>query len=133
MAGRPSGGVVCLIKNELVSFVQQIKVDVGNFLLFVISKEILGLEKDVLYVCAYTPPEGSRYYTFLGVDGDGIAMLVNCLIDLLADNDYFVFLAGDLNARTSNVSQQITQDYDTFDDLYRGLEQEQEQEVLLSL
>jgi hypothetical protein len=120
VAGRPSGGVVCLIKNEFIRFVKQIKVNVGPFLLFVISKEVFGLEKDVLYVCAYIQPEGSRYYTFLGVEGDGIAMLENCLIDhALAENDYYVFLSGDLNARTSNVSQQITQDYDTFDDLHR--------------
>ena len=120
VVGRPSGGIVCLIRNELVTFVRQIKVDVGNVLLFVISKEVFGVEKDVLYVCAYVPPEGSRYYTCLDVDGDGVSLLENILIDkALADNDYYVLLSGDLNARTSNVSQQITQDYETFDDLHK--------------
>ena len=34
-AGRPSGGVVCLIKNEFVPFIKEIKVDCGYFLLLI--------------------------------------------------------------------------------------------------
>jgi hypothetical protein len=120
-AGRPSGGVVCLVKNEFVQYVKQIKVNVGNFLLFVIDKCLFGFAKDVLYVCAYTPPEGSRYYSFLGVDGDGIALLEECLVDnALIKNDFFVILSGDLNGRTSNFSQIVTRDYDSFDNLSKS-------------
>ena len=48
--GRPSGGVLCLIRNELFPFVRRLNVDVGNFVLFVIDKMLFGLAKDVLYV-----------------------------------------------------------------------------------
>ena len=79
--GRSSGGIICLIRNELVPYVRQIEVNTGNFLLFVIDKTLLGLDKDLLYVCVYIPPEGSRYYNVMGLDGDGIIFLEDTLIE----------------------------------------------------
>ena len=114
-AGRPSGGVVCLIRKEVMGHVRQIKVN-GNYLLFVIDKALFGLSKDVLYVCAYVPPEGSAYYSFVGEEEDGIALLENCLFDnALAENDFHIILSGDLNSRTSNIGP-TTSDNDSFID-----------------
>lgn len=114
-AGRPSGGVICLIKNEFVPFIKQINVTVGNFLLFIIDKSLFGVSKNVLYVCAYIPPEGSRYYSYIESETDGIALLENCLIDnAIADNDVFIILSGDLNSRTANVSHPLSVEDDFF-------------------
>ena len=113
--GRPSGGVVCLIKKELMPFVRQVKVVTGNFLLFILDKSLLSAPKNILYVCAYVPPEGSRYYDFLDQSTDGISLLENCLIDnVLEINDFYVILCGDLNGRTANVSQSVQFDDDNF-------------------
>lgn len=56
LAGRPSGGLICLIKREFVRFVKQIHVDKGPFLLFVIDKCVFNTSKDLLYVymCVFT-------------------------------------------------------------------------------
>jgi hypothetical protein len=115
--GRPSGGVVCLIKNELAPFIKQIKVVKGNFLLFDIDKDLFGLSKNVLYVCAYVPPDGSNYYSFLETDIDGISMLEDCLVDQMLDGDHLLILSGDLNARTADISQSINTELDMFDSL----------------
>ena len=110
-SGRPSGGVVCLIKKELMPFIKQIQVKSGFFLLFVIDKHLFGIVKDVLYVCAYTPPEGSPFYSFVSSDSDGISMLENCILDnALLENDYYVILSGDLNSRTSNMFNSFSVD-----------------------
>ena len=112
--GRPSGGVVCLIKNHVMPWVRRLHVNKGNFLLFVISKQLFGTVKDILYACVYVPPEGSSYYAFMD-EADGISMLENCLVDsALTLGDYHVILSGDLNGRTSNISQAFSFD-DDFD------------------
>ena len=117
--GRPSGGVVCLIRKVLLPHIRQVKVDHGNYLLFVISRDLFGLSKDVLYACTYVPPEGSGYYAFAGEGGDGILLLENCLFDnALVNNDLFVLLSGDLNSRTSNISQYVTIEDDFIESLH---------------
>ena len=71
---------------------------------------MFGLPKDVLYVCSYVPPEGSPYYNYCDVD-NGIGLLEDCLSDcLIRLNDVFEILSGDLNSRTSNISQHTTTD-----------------------
>ena len=85
--------------------------------MLIIDKSVFGLPKDVLYVCAYVPPEGSPYYKdsfnsddYFDVD-NGIGLLEDCLSDcLISLNDVFVILSGDLNSRTSNISHHITTD-----------------------
>ena len=121
--GRPSGGVACLIRKQCLPFIRQIKIDVGNFLLFIIDKSLFGLDKDVLYVCAYVPPEGSRYYGVMGLESDGVSVLENVLVDnVLLDNDLYVIITGDLNSRTGNVSQPVTVDNDVFDEMHHNFD-----------
>ena len=120
--GRPSGGIFCLIKKIFKPFIKrQIKIDVGNFLLFIIDKALFGLDKDVLYVCAYVPPEGSRYYNVLGLESDGVSLLENCIVDnVLLDSDVYVLMSGDLNSRTASISQPVTVDFDNFQNIHHG-------------
>ena len=50
--GRKSGGVLCLIKNELVPYVKEIKCDRGHVLCFLLDKKLFGFNRDVVYMCA---------------------------------------------------------------------------------
>ena len=73
--------------------------------------------------CMYVrimPPEGSQYYNVFNLEKDGISLLENCLVDnVLLDNDVYIIVNGDLNSRTSNVSQTIMVEPDHTDLLSR--------------
>ena len=106
--GRCSGGVVCLFKSAFKPFISRVKMDYSNFLVFLIDKGMFGTSKDIVYVCAYVPPEGSPFYSFFDID-NGIELLEECLCDcLIRFDDVHIILSGDLNARTSNISYDIT-------------------------
>ena len=73
--------------------------------MLIIDKSVFGLPKDVLYVCAYVPPDGSPYYNYCDVD-NGIGLLEDCLSDcLISLNDVFVILSGDLNLSLIHISE----------------------------
>ena len=74
-------------------------------MVFLIDKKLFGVMKDILYVCAYVPPEGSPFYPYFDVD-NGTGLLEECLTDcMLTLNDVHVLLARDLNSRTASNSQ----------------------------
>jgi hypothetical protein len=102
--GRRSGGVMCMIKNTFLPFVKSIDVQYTNFCVFLVDKLLFGTPKDVLYVCVYLPPEGSPFYAFFDVD-KGVSLLEECLTDIVLKNYAYIILCGDLNSRTSNISQ----------------------------
>jgi hypothetical protein len=75
---------------------------------FILDKRIFGFLKDVLYVCVYTPPEGSPFYAHFDYD-QGITILEDCLTDLLLSlDDVYIIVCGDLNSRTSNLSPSLS-------------------------
>lgn len=114
-AGRPSGGVMCLIKKVFMPFVKKIDVNTANLLLFSIDKAAFGTLKDILLICTYVPPEGSNFYSFIGEEKNGISILESNLLDYVANiGDYYIILNGDLNSRTSNISQKICLEKDDF-------------------
>ena len=45
-------------ENGFAPYVRKLDVDCGNFILLIIDKSVFGLQKDVLYVCAYVPTRG---------------------------------------------------------------------------
>ena len=97
--GRHSGGIVCLIRNEYAPYVRKLDVEYSNIMVYLINKELFGVMKDILYVCAYVPPEGSPFYPYFDVD-NGIGLLEECLTDcMLTLNDVYVIMAGDLNSQ----------------------------------
>ena len=60
------------------TLLRKLDFDCGNFILLIIDKSVFGLQKDVLYLCAYVPPEGSPYYNYSNVE-NGIGLLEDCL------------------------------------------------------
>ena len=103
--GRRSGGVLCLIRKELKRYVRKPDASFQNIILLTIDKALLNVHKDILYVCAYVPPEGSPFYAYFDIH-NGIDNLEDCISEcILTIGDVFIMLSGDLNSRTSNVSQ----------------------------
>jgi exonuclease III len=119
--GRRSGGLVCLVKNEICSHVKVVDVQSDYFYAFIIDRGLFGTEKDVLYACVYVPPEGSPYYTSFDVE-NGIALLEDFLCDCLLSVKYdiFVILSGDLNSRTSNISCDLEDNMYIFDNQHKS-------------
>ena len=116
--GRPSGGVIALIKSELMPFFTRVEVKFGNILAFIVDKSVFGVAKNVVLIFTYIPPEGSRYYSHFGYAEDGISLIENCLVEVINDlNDYYVIITGDLNSRTANASQPVLYDNCVVDDL----------------
>ena len=100
--GRRSGGVICCIGRSVSRFVSVIPYNVNNMLVFKISKELFGYERDVVLICVYLPPIDSPYYHSVNVE-NGIHELENCLLRVYTEySDCWVAVCGDLNARTGN-------------------------------
>ena len=108
--GRRSGGIVCLVNNDIRKYVKLLNVDYENVLALRIDKCVLKSPKDVLFICAYIPPEGSPFYSFFDVD-NGVACLEDCLAEcLLTQGDVSIILAGDLNSRIADCSPLLITD-----------------------
>ena len=54
--GRRSGGVIVLVRNELMRIVKQIEVDYDNVIILEVSKELLGTDANVFVVNTYLNP-----------------------------------------------------------------------------
>ena len=110
---------MCLVRKGLREHVRRVPINVGNIVLLLIDKTMFGLEKDVLYVSVYIPPEGSKYYNVMGLDGNGIYVLEDCILDnVLLDNDVYVLVNGDLNSRTANIAQPVSFKHDALYNLF---------------
>ena len=93
-------------KEEFCQYVKQVDVDAdaGHLCTYVIDKQLFGTMKYILSVCAYVPPAGSPCYTHYDFE-NGIALLEEFLCDcVLANDDVYIILCGDLPSKTSNVS-----------------------------
>ena len=100
--GRHSGGVLCLIRTELLPYVKEVIIEYANFLCFIVDKNLFGLDKNVLLLCAYIPPENSPYYLYTDFE-NGIDFLEEVLVDnFLCKDELYALLCGDLNSRTAD-------------------------------
>jgi exonuclease III len=97
--GRSSGGVIMLVKNSYVDFVEQVETQIENVLCLKLSKALFNSTKDVHFIGLYNHPYTSDYYT--GKD-------YNCTLEQLEEFmlkqieeglDVHYLVGGDLNAR----------------------------------
>lgn len=91
--GRNSGGVLLLIKRAVCKFVKQIQINCANTVAVRIDKSVFNADKDVLLIASYVAPDSMDLK-------DGIVILEENLVQEIRDEDLYILLCGDLNART---------------------------------
>ena len=119
-SGRPSGGLVILIKKELEKYIKIIQTNISHILCFKLSKEILNSSKDLLFISSYIHPINSIFYSNKEYDNT-LDMLDNFLTEqLIKDDNVDILIGGDLNSRLGDWC--YTQ---TSDDNHQGEEDEE--------
>ena len=97
--GRPSGGLVILIRKTLEQFITIIDTKISHVLCFKLAKEYLNTAKDLLFIGTYVHPADSVFYTEEDHDCTLEAIEQFMLDQLEEEDDFSYLLAGDLNAR----------------------------------
>ena len=78
-----------------------------------LSRTLLGMEDDCLYLSTYVPPSSSPFYD--SADSNcHIAEVEKCICDLEELGDVNIICNSDFNARTANyqVNQDFVQNYE---------------------
>jgi hypothetical protein len=121
--GRGSGGTLLLIKKSLADFVSVIDTGIDNLLSVRLSKQLFDFDKDIVFVGLYSHPEGSPYYEHKDYDCL-ITELEQFLLTTFENNeDAYLLIAGDLNARIGNWGLEVSDVDNPLDGF--GLEDEQ--------
>ena len=109
---RNSGGVLVYIKNTLMkdNFITRISPDYSDCIVLYIKSAVFRSMNDMILYIAYVSPEGSTIYNNRE-DRNGIKS-IDDNISLLRNSytDAYIYLAGDLNARTTNMLDYIPDD-----------------------
>ena len=104
-----------MVKKHISKFVERISVQCDNVIVLKLSRTLLGMEDDCLYLSTYVPPSGSPFYD--SADSNcHIAEVEKCICDLLEEfGDVNIICNGDFNARTANyqVNQDFVQNYES--------------------
>ena len=99
LRGRRSGGVAVLIRKTFLPYITRIECNCDNTICFKISKDLLGLDKDLLFVSLYVPPYQSPYYKQSDTNC-AIHDLENFLFSVYERGESsYLMVVGDLNAR----------------------------------
>ena len=110
--GRASGGQLIYVKKCISKFFKHI----GNFdcvIVLEIMEELLG--QPVIYIACYLPPDRSKFYNSLQIDGVSILeqkknkKKMLCGIKAIYPDHLFI-VSGDLNARTKDQDDFIFDD-----------------------
>ena len=114
--GRPSGGLVLLVKKTLKEVIEIVDSGISHILSLKIKKEYLNTTKDVLYINTYVHPAGSIFYSNKDYQNtlDEIEQFI--LDQTEGRNDLDIILGGDLNARVGDWSYQDEVDIDEEED-----------------
>ena len=116
--GRPSGGLVLLVKKSLKEVVEIIETGISHVLSIKIKKEFLGTTQDLLYINTYVHPVGSVFYSNKDYQNT-LDEIEQFILDQSEDkNEMDIILGGDLNARVGDWSYQedIAEDGNDEDD-----------------
>ena len=101
---RKSGGIGVYIRNNLSHHVQISKSESEYVLWLVIHKSVTGYSENIVLGIVYIPPHNSRFFK-----EDDFIIFKNEVTEL-SNADPFFMLAGDLNARMSNILDIIESD-----------------------
>ena len=117
--GRPSGGLVLLLKKSLKEVVEIIETGISHVLSIKIKKEFLGTTQDLLYVNTYVHPVGSVFYSNKDYQNTLEEIEQFILDQSEGKNELDIILGGDLNARVGDWSYQ--------EDMGEGRDDEEEE------
>lgn len=118
--GRPSGGVMILVRQCFEHKVKHIASDCDNLVTLLVDKSVFGSARDLCLCATYIPPYDSPYYTHMNVESDYLfESAQNAIADVLATaGACSVVLCGDMNSRTANFSSlSIDPNDDGFEDI----------------
>ena len=102
--GRKSGGVAVLVRKSLMQFLTCVECDYDNMICFKLSKDRLGIDRDLLFVSLYVPPYQSPYYKQCDTNCS-IHHLEDFLLSLCENGGTsYIMVAGDRNARIGDWS-----------------------------
>ena len=88
-----------MIKRAVCKFVKQIQINCANTVAVRIDCSVFNAGKDVLLIASYVAPEHSPFYDSMDLK-DGIVILEENRVQEIRDEDLYILLCGDLNART---------------------------------
>ena len=102
--GRPSGGLVFMIKKELQQYCQVIQTKISHILAVRLDKSMFDRERDLVLVATYIHPTGSVFYTDKDYNStlEELEQFIADYTDSAEEIDFII--AGDLNARISDWS-----------------------------
>ena len=126
--GRPSGGVIVLVKEELRRFIEVIETNIKQVLCIKINKNWLNTEKDIMFIGTYVHPVSSVFYTDKDYNNT-LEMIEQFIIDQIdQDKDYSYIIGGDLNARIGDwglISSKENDENNEEDNRYERISQDQ--------
>ena len=111
--GRPSGGLVLLIKKTIAPFIDIVETDLSHVLAIKIKKSLLKTQKDLLYVTLYNHPKESIFYKNKDYYST-LEQVENFLAkNIEEDKDFDLIINGDLNARIADWAYTEEPEFDT--------------------
>ena len=109
-ARKHSGGILILIKNKIAQGIKVVKSNSGGYIWLKLDKTFFNISQYILLWIAYISPENSTYTCTRNSNEDHLALIHNDIMNFEKEN--LIMIMGDLNARTSNVSDMINNDHD---------------------
>ena len=108
--GRAMGGVIVLVKQCYSNHFKRINDDFSAGIILKAEKSLFDLQNDIVMIFTYLPPLNSPFY--LNKSSKGIFLLEEELISVIsASPSDLLMVIGDLNARCSNLTEDIHIDY----------------------
>ena len=105
-ARKHSGGLLVLIKNQIKQGIKRIKSNPGNFMWLRLQKSFFNMDKDIYLCIAYISPTNSTYTR--NTNEDYLTLIQNDIATFQSKGN--IIIMGDLNARTSSISDLINND-----------------------
>ena len=94
---RKSGGLAIFIKDDIANYCKPLETESDYILWISLDKSITNTDENIILGTIYVPPAQSRFY-----NDDEILVLENEIMSLCSNHKY-VFITGDINARTARL------------------------------
>ena len=101
---RRSGGTGVFVRDGLDKFVQIIESDSEYVFLIPLSKTFTKLDNDIVFGSVYIPPSQSHF-----LNEDELDLFQRAIMSICSKYDY-VFISGDMNAQTADMTDFTTDD-----------------------